>query len=87
MLDAKARDALSRTDLVSYCLRLLALNVDPGNGHLTKLAEAIDVHPTTVSAWIGQGYVPMFQCKKLQKRFGQKAVPLDDLCPHEFRFS
>jgi hypothetical protein len=85
MLDAKTRDSMSRNDLVSHHLRRLALIADPTKGRLTWLAEELDVHTVTVSTWIAQGYVPMFQCKKLQKRFGKKAVPLDDLCPEEYR--
>jgi hypothetical protein len=85
MLDAKTRDSMSRKDLVSHHLRVLALQVDPRTGLLNRLAEELDVHPVTLSAWIAQGYVPWFQCKKLQKRFGRKLVPLDDLCPEEFR--
>lgn len=85
MIDATTRETMTRTQLVSYHLRLLALNLDPETGHLTKLAEEIEVHPTTLSSWIAQGYVPYFQFKKLRKRFGKKMVPLDDLCPEEFR--
>jgi hypothetical protein len=66
-------------------LRLLALHADPRNGHLTVLAEEINVHPTTISVWIDKGFVPEFQCRKLVKRFGKKRVPLDDLCPEENR--
>lgn len=87
MLDTKIREGLSRNDLVSHHLRVLALIVDPPRGHLTNLADAIGVHVTTLSAWIAQGYVPWFQCKKLVKRFGKKTVVLDDLCPDEYRNS
>jgi hypothetical protein len=85
MLDAKTRDSLSRKDLISHHLRLLALIVDPPKGELVSLADDIGVHAATLSAWISQGYVPWFQCKKLQKRFGKKMVPFDDLCPAEYR--
>ena len=87
MLDTATRDSMSRNDLVSHHLRVLALIVDPRKGQLNRLAAEMDVHPTTVSAWISQGFVPWFQCKKLQKRFGKKKVALDDLCPEEFRFN
>lgn len=85
MLDAKTRESLSRSDLVSHHLRVLALLADPRNGLLKNLADKIPVHPTTLSTWIEQGYVPLFQCRKLQKLFGKKKVPLDELCPEEFR--
>lgn len=85
MLDTKARGALSRNDLISHHLRVMALVVDPRKGELVKLADEIPVHPATLSAWIAQGYVPYFQCKKLLKRFGKKLVVMDELCPEEFR--
>lgn len=85
MLDAKTRETLSRNDLVSHHLRVLALIVDPRKGQLNRLAEAIEVHPTTLSTWIEQGYVPLFQCKKMERRFGKKKVLVDELCPEEFR--
>ena len=85
MLDAKTRETMTRNELISHHMRRLALIADPVNGHLSKLADHIEVHATTISAWIAQGYVPWFQCKKIQKRFGRKLVPLDELCPEEFR--
>jgi hypothetical protein len=85
MLDAKARESMTRSEVVSYYLRTCALRVDPRYGYLTSLAEEIGVHVTTLSAWIEKGYVPHFQVKKLIKRFGRKVVSLDDLCPESFR--
>jgi hypothetical protein len=85
MLDATARASMTRSEIVSYYLRLIALRVNPRTGHLTALAEELGVHPTTISAWIDKGYVPEFQVKKLVKRFGKKTVSLDELCPPEFR--
>ena len=85
MLDTKARGTLSREDLISHHLRVMALVVDPPRGQLINLADDIGVHAATLSAWIAQGYIPYFQCKKLLKRFGKKLVLLDELCPEEFR--
>lgn len=80
----KPRDEMTRTELVSYILRSCALLVDPRLGLLRSLAETLEVHEVTVSAWIAQGYVPQHQALKLNKRFGEHA-PVDDLCPAEFR--
>lgn len=85
MLDEKTRVSMTRKELVSHHLRVLALRVDPVNGYLTSLAEELDVHTTTLSAWISQGYVPLFQCRKMQKKFGRRFVDLDDLCPAQYR--
>lgn len=85
MLDQQARVSLTRKELVSYHLRTLALRVDPLNGHLVRLADELDVHPTRLTAWVTQGYVPMFQVRKMQKRFGKKHVLADELCPPEYR--
>lgn len=71
---------MSRSDIVRAHLLRMAKRVDPDAGLLQNLAAAIDVHPTTISDWIAQGYIPHFQCKKLHKRFG-KLAPVDDLCP------
>lgn len=76
---------MTRKELVSVNLRMLALRVDPLTGHLSKLAAKIDVHPTRMNAWINQGYVPMFQVRKLQKQLGKKHVLVDELCPPEYR--
>lgn len=85
MTPVKSRDSMTRQELVSHHLRRLAKRVDPANGLLLKLAEHIDVHQTTLSAWTAQGYVPLFQVRKMQKKFGRKHVPLAELCPEEFR--
>lgn len=85
MLDQQTRVSMTRKELVSYHLRTLALLLDPRNGHLSKLAAEISVHSTRVTAWINQGYVPLFQVRKLEKRFGKKNVPSDELCPPEYR--
>lgn len=85
MIDAKTRDKVARSEVVSLHLRRLAKRADPENGYLLSLAEFIDVHQTTISAWVAQGYVPLFQVRKMQKKFGRKHVPLNELCPEEFR--
>lgn len=88
MLDQKTRDSLTYSELVSHHLRRLALLVDPASGHLSALAETINVHPTTLSTWIAQGYVPLFQVaklQKLQKNFDNKPIPTDELCAEQFR--
>ena len=76
---------MTRKEKVSFHLRTLALRIDPRNGHLQSLADEIGVHSTRMTAWINQGYVPMFQVRKLQKRFGEDHVPVDELCPPEYR--
>ena len=81
----KSRDEMTRQELISFILRNCALMCDPRYGRLKALAEAIDTHEVTVSVWISQGYVPEHQVRKLQKRFGKKSAPIDDLCPVEFR--
>lgn len=83
-LSPQAKSKMSRSDIVRWHLARMARKADPENGHMTKLAELIEVHPTTISDWSAQGYVPFFQCKKLHKRFG-KLAPLDDLCPVQHR--
>jgi hypothetical protein len=85
MLDASTRVSMTRQELVSHHLRSLALRVDPVYGQLKMLAADIDVHTTTLSAWIAQGYVPEFQVRKMLRRYGKKYVILDDLCPVEYR--
>ena len=65
---------LDRSEIVSKCLRSLALEIDPKNGHLKSLADDIGVHPMTLTQWISQGWVPEFQYKKLLKRFNKKLV-------------
>lgn len=87
METVKPRDEMSRQELVSLILRRCALLCDPRRGRLKSLAESIDVHEVTVSVWIGQGYVPKHQVRKLQKKFGKENAPLDGLCPIEFRRS
>lgn len=81
----KPREEMSRQEIVSFVLRQCALLCDPRHGHLKTLAAEIDAHEVTLSVWINQGYVPLHQCQKLQKKFGKKNAPLDDLCPVEFR--
>lgn len=81
----KPRDEMTRQEIVSLVLRQCALLCDPRHGHLKSLADALEVHEVTVSVWIGQGYVPEHQIRKLQKKFGKKNAPIDDLCPVEFR--
>lgn len=83
----KPREEMTRNELVSFILRQCALLCDPKHGHLKSLAAVIDAHEVTLSVWIGQGYVPEHQVRKLQKKFGKKNAPLDDLCPVEFRRS
>lgn len=83
-LSKTARKGMTRSEIVSWHLRRMARKVDPENGLLSRLAEEIEVHPTTVSDWIAQGYLPSFQVKKLHRRFG-KLAPMDDLCPAEHR--
>jgi hypothetical protein len=83
-LSRQAKATLSRSDIVRWHLARMARKADPANGHFTKLAELIEVHPTTLSDWGSQGFIPFFQCKKLHKRFG-KLAPIDDLCPAEYR--
>ena len=85
MTPEKPRDSLTRSEIVSNRLRKLAKLADLDNGYLKILADRLDVHQTTISAWIAQGYVPVFQVRKLQRRFGKRHAPLDELCPPEFR--
>lgn len=77
----KPRDQWSRQDVVAFHLRTLALHVDPLRGEIKALADAIEVNPITISRWATQGFVPLHQVKRLQKRYGEKLVPGDELCP------
>ena len=70
-------DDADRTTIVSLCLRQCALIVDPKNGHLTKLAEHLDLHSVTLSKWISDGRVPRKSAKRLARRFGKKFVDVD----------
>lgn len=81
----KPREEMTRQEVVAFVLRNCALRCDPRHGHLKSLADVIDTHEVTLSVWIRQGYVPVHQVAKLQKKFGKKNAPLDDLCPEEFR--
>lgn len=83
-LSRTAKATLSRSEIVSYHLRRMAKKADPVNGWLMVLADDLEVHPTTISDWIAQGYIPQHQCKRLHKRFG-KLAPFDELCPLENR--
>ncbi len=83
-LSPQQKAKLSRSEIVRWHLTRMARKVDPDNGHLSKLADALEMHPTTLSDWSAQGYIPHFQCRKLHKRFG-KLAPLDDLCPETYR--
>ena len=77
---------LSRSEVVSFVLRSIALKLDPKLGRLTVLANEIPVHEVTLSGWIKQGYVPQPQVEVLQKKFGDiEHVTLDVLCPTQFR--
>lgn len=64
---------------------MLALHVDPKDGLLSTLAEAIEVNPITVWRWKSQGFVPYHQVTRLQRRYGKKLVPEDELCPAQYR--
>ena len=70
-------DDADRTTIVSLCLRQCALIVDPKNGHLTKLAEHLDLHPVTLSKWLSDGRVPRKSAKRLARVFGKKFVNVD----------
>ena len=74
------KQTMTRQEIVRAHLLRMARRVDRDHGHLQSLADAIEVHPTTISDWINQGYIPHVQCKRLHKRFG-KLAPVDELCP------
>lgn len=80
MIDPKFRDTLTANELVSYHLRHMTLLLDPLNGHMTRLAESLEVHPRTLRVWIENGHVPPHQYRKMLKRFGKKHVIMSDLC-------
>lgn len=77
-LEPELKRRLSPSEIVRHHLLKMALVVDPSHGRLNHLCDEIDVHPTTVSQWIKQGYIPSFQLRKLEKRFGELA-PVEDL--------
>lgn len=81
----KPRGQWSRTEIISFHLNVLALHVDPLHGRLTTLADALEINPITLSRWKTQGYVPWHRVKYLQKRYGRKLIPEDELCPVEYR--
>jgi hypothetical protein len=83
----KPRDQWTREEVVGFHLNMLALHVDPKDGLLTTLAMAIEVDPVTLGRWKAQGYVPWHQVVRLQKRYGKKLVPENELCPAENRRS
>jgi hypothetical protein len=81
VLDQKTLDSLTPSERVSHALRQFALIVDPAEGKLTALADELNVHPATLSAWIANGHVPEFQIPKLKKSFGhlvRKLLPLEN---------
>lgn len=68
-----------RKAIVSLILRQCALRVDPLSGHLSKLADALDVHALTPSRWISEGRVPKKAARRLQKMFGKRLANADIL--------
>ncbi len=81
----KPRSEWTRNEVVGFHLGVLALHVDPLNGQLNVLADALELNAMTLTRWKAQGYVPFHQVKRLQKRYGKKLVPEDELCPVEYR--
>lgn len=72
-------DDLSASEFVSVTLRQVALMVDPKLGRLSILADAFDLHPSTLQVWIKNGRIPKKPCRRLLKRFGRKWINLDRL--------
>lgn len=68
--------AVTRQDLIRYYLRRMALEVHPDAKYVT-LAEAIDVHPMTLTVWIRWGRIPKKSARQLQRRFGPELAPAD----------
>ena len=83
----KPREHWSREEIIGFHLNVLALHVDPKDGRLASLAEAIEVNPITLGRWKSQGFVPWHQVRRLQKRYGETLVPEDELCPPKYRRS
>lgn len=83
----KPREQWTREEVIGFHLALLALHVDPKHGRLNALADAIEINPITLGRWKTQGYVPWHQVQRLQKRYGKKLVPEDELCPLDYRRS
>lgn len=81
----KPREHWSRNEVVGFYLGVLALHVDPMHGRLNLLADAIEVNSMTLTRWKSQGYVPFHQVKRLQRRYGKKLIPEDELCPVDYR--
>lgn len=81
-LDPERKRRMTPSEVVKHHLLTMALVVDPGNGRLEHLAEAIELHPVTLSKWIAQGYIPDFQLRKLVNRFGDLA-PVADLAKND----
>lgn len=77
-----SREDLSHSDELRRCLRRCALEIDP-NGEFTALADELGVVPGTIGNWIRDGRVPLFQGRKISRRFG-KIAPLSTLCPDEY---
>lgn len=80
----KPRTEWTRQEIVTHALRSCALAVDP-NGLLKSLADEINLHETTFSRWIAQGYVPWHRARFLQRKFGKSRVCASELCPAEYR--
>lgn len=83
----KPRSEWTREEVVGFHLHQLALHVDPRDGKLNLLADAIEVDPITIGRWKSQGYIPWHQVQRLKKRYGEMLIPEDDLCPADFRRS
>jgi len=81
----KPKEEWTRQETVSFYLRTLALHVDPDNGRIQALALALEINKLTLYRWKAQGYVPWHQVKKMQRRYGKKLVPENELCPVENR--
>ena len=79
MKPIKTLDELSREELVSVCLRKLALKVDPRYGRLSELAKHLGLHVNTLHLWISNGAIPMDACRRLRKEFGPRHVNIEQL--------
>lgn len=60
-------------------LRRLALECDPEQARMTKLAEHCGVEYRSVLRWVERGHVPVTRANWLEREFGRTLAPADKL--------
>ena len=65
-------------DNVRYLIDRMALECSTERT-LEKMAEILEVHPTTISYWRSKGDVPPWRARWLETRFGRDLAPCEKL--------